>query len=566
MTNIKITGNRARTLGKVAPSIYAFRRQMEGRTSLNKDGSFSFEPTPLNMSLWAFNYPQSAIDDQRKAERVFADLPVVRPGFVLKRDHRWWQQESFDKLKDLNVFALLYEPGGGKSKALTDMGTRLYCEGKIDAMIIWTPNSVVSEQWARRVGGDDLEAQGMLERDIAENIDWSVWLWAKTKKAALEYEQLTGFQIIVMNVDAGKTPSGKKLMHDFIARHKGRMLFAIDESHLIKTRGYVYKGKTTGARHLAACEYGAKTDYRAILTGTPIGLNLTDLWSQFLFLDEKIIGIRYKTAFLAEYCVTKYNPHSPYTPDIVGHKNVDKFFAKIDPYIYRITQEELGLEKVFDEFEFSLYPEQQKHYDAVKQLFITQLDNGEFLTAQNAISAMVRMQQISNGFLVREDGTFQLLPNARVDALKAWLETISDEKIVIWSRFKQDMNILSKEFGNELVEFSGNIGKSQRIENKERFINDPAIRFFAATPDSAGTGTDGLQVVCNRAVRLSLSYNYILYNQSENRTSRIGGKGTAFYTDIIGKGTVDRGVLRNLAAKKNLSNLALDDIRRLVIE
>ena len=568
MTNIKITGDRAKTLGPAPTSIYSLRRQFEGRKSLFKTGEFSFEASPHNLSLWAYNFPNATIEEETKT--VFDGYIAPRPEFKLKRESLWWQDEAFVKLCKVNSFALFYEPGGGKSKSLTDLGVNLYCQSKIDAMIIWTPNAGVSYQWSKRAGEPEPNAQGMLERDIHESIEWSCWQWKTgTKKAALEYEQLkefNGLQVVIMNVDAGKTPSGRKLMLDFIEHHKGRILFAIDESHLIKTPGSIERktGKIKGPRNYWACEFGGKCNHRAILTGTPIAKGLIDAWSQFNFLDEKIIGVRYKTNFIGQYCITQYNPHSPYSPTVVGHKNIDKFYAKIDPYTYRITQEELGLEKMFDEFEFELYPEQRKHYDDLKKKFVTQLDNGEFLTASNAISAMTRMQQCSNGYLVQEDGTFQLLPNARLDAFQNWLEMISDDKLVIWCRYLQDANVIKTALGEQAVEYTGNIDKAQRQENKELFIHDKSKRFFIGTPDSAGTGTDGLQAVCNRAIRYSLSYNYIAYNQSENRTSRIGGKGTAFYTDLIGKGTLDRKILRNLAEKKDLTAMSLDDIRKLV--
>lgn len=555
--NLVISGDRACTLGSAPLSVLQFKRQMEGRTNLNKDGSFSFVPTQHNLSLWLLNFPDSLIDDQREVTALFGSVDNQRPEFILKRKPLDHQQKAFDKLKQNNIFGLFYDPGAGKSKSLTDLATYHYCQGNIDAVIIWTPNELVSEQWARR---NEKDSEGQLERDIHESIPWSVWLWSKnkTKKSKQMYEDLksfAGLQILVMNIDAGKTEYGENLMKDFINFHHGRVLFAIDESHLIKTK--------TSGRAKAAFHFGGMVSSRAILTGTPIGKDLLDLWSQFLFLDEKIIGIRYKTAFMNSYCVTRWNG---FAQEVVGHKNVDKLYERIDPFIYRVTQKELGLEKMFDEFEFSMYDEQKEHYNNLKKLFITQLDNGEFLTSANAISAMTRMQQVSNGYLVREDGTFQELPNARLDAFKNWIETISDEKLVIWCRFKNDAKLLCNHLGQDAVDISGNVESSGRIDNKNRFINSKEIRYAVGTPDAAGTGMDGMQDVCNRALRYSLSYNLILFDQAENRTSRIGGNGTAFYTDLIGKGTLDRKILRNLSGKKDLSSLTLDDIRMMINE
>lgn len=557
MTDLTISGNRAKTVGKAGGLFSMARRQMEGNRSLNKDGTYSFEPTQHNLSVWLNFFPDATIDDRRESEKLFGAVTqdVERPAFTLLRQPMPHQQKAFDKLKGNDVFGLFYDPGAGKSKSLTDIATYHWCQGDIDAMIIWTPNALVSEQWTRR---NDPDGEGQLERDIHSSIPWDCWLWGKTKSALKDFEKLksfNGFKIIVMNIDAGKTPAGEKIMLDFIKRHNGRVLFAIDESHLIKTK--------TSARAKAAFRFGGMVNMRAILTGTPIGKDLLDLWSQFIFLDEKIIGVRYKTAFMNAYCVTRWNG---FAQVVVGHKNVDKLYEKIEPYTYRISQAELGLESLYDEFEFELYPEQKTHYKQLKEQFVTLLDDGEFLTAANAVAAMVRMQQCSNGYLVREDGSFQLLPNARLDAMSAWLETISDDKIVIWCRYKQDARIILEKLGRQAVDLSGNVDKKIRSDNKDRFINKSEIRYTVGTPDAAGTGTDGLQAVCNRALRYSLSYNLILHEQSEKRTSRIGGSGTAFYTDLIGKGTLDRRILKNLTGKKDLSKMTIDDIRRMVEE
>ena len=550
---ITIENDRARTNEKAPPSIIPYLRRFEGGARLLKTGQISFAASQHNLSYFMSFCPDTEIIENDVSLFAGYEAPKeARPKFAYLRQPLDHQEKAFAKLKQANNFALFYDPGAGKSHSLTTIATYKWCNGDIDAMIVVTPNALVSNQWSR-VGEEE---PGQLERDIPSSIPWNAWQWGKTKKALKAYEALKAFeglQVLVLNIDAMKTPKGKKLLSEFIKFHKGRILFAIDESHLIKTR--------SSGRHKVAIELGGICSHRAILTGTPIGKNLLDLWTQFLFLDERIIGIRYKTAFLSSYCVTRWNG---FGHEIVDHKNVEKLYSKIDPYTYRITQEELGLEKMFDEFEFIMYPEQKKHYDEIKQKFLTELSDGEILEVTNAISAMTRMQQISNGYLYKEDGSFQELSNARLDAFQSWLETISDEKIVVWCRFTNDVTLLCKSLGITALDISGNGSAKQKIVNKDLFISDKSYRFAIGTPDAAGTGVDGMQDVCNRAIRYSVSYNYINHVQSENRTSRLGGTGTAFYTDLIGRGTLDRRILSNLRGKKDLSKLTLDDIRQLV--
>jgi SNF2 family DNA or RNA helicase len=176
---------------------------------------------------------------------------------------------------------------------------------------------------------------------------------------------------------------------------------------------------------------------------------------------------------------------------------------------------------------------------------------------------MLRMQQVSNGFLPREDGTVEVLECSRLEAFDAWLETISDDKLVVWCRFKQDVKLLVDKYKETCIDLSGNVSQQERQVNKDRFIADKKKRFAFGTPDAAGVGIDGIQIVTNRALFYSNSPNSLAYWQARARTSRVGGDSNAFYTHMIGKGTIDKKWIANLTKKEALSSLMLDDIRRL---
>lgn len=224
----------------------------------------------------------------------------------------------------------------------------------------------------------------------------------------------------------------------------------------------------------------------------------------------------------------------------------------------------MGLDKIYDEFVFDMSDEQKKHYEKVKQTWMTQLDNGEFANATIALTAALKLQQISNGFIVSDDGSMQHLENNRIKALDSWLETIpEDEKVVIWVRFKEDARLLMQHFGDKAVDLSGNVSSDERIRNKDLFISDPKIRFVVASPNAAGTGIDNMQSVCNRAVYYATSEHFILRAQSEDRISRIGGSATAFITDLVCRKSPDRKILNNLKGKKELSTMTLDEVRKM---
>lgn len=554
MSNITISGNKVESDDKpdmkAALSIFT---QFEGRKNLLKNGNISFENTPHNISLWMYAFPKAKVTDLNSETEFLNEFSPSnnRPKFKLKRDGRWWQTKAQEKLiynlknNKLPVFAFIYDPGSGKTKSAIDAAIYLYCEDKIDAAIVISPNMLVAEQWISK----------QLPSDVDPSIPYAAWLWDKNKKATKTYEDFLakdGMKFVSLNIDAAKTPKGRDLLNGYIKKYKGRVVFIFDESQLGKN--------PASARHKEIDKLMSKCDYRFILTGTLIAKNLVDAYAQFKLLDPRILGYKYLSTFKAEFCVTRWNG---FGHEIIGHKNIEKFYKLIEPYSFRVSKDELGYEKLFDTFEFSMSPEQKEVFKTLKQEFMAKLDSGEYLTVSNALSATVRMQQVTCGYLPLEDGTYQLFPNTRLEALEAWSEQMEDEKIVIWCRFLDDAKIIMKHFGDKCVDLSGNVNSDERIISKNRFIDDPKVKYAVGTPDASGTGTDGLQQVCNRAIYYSNSYNSILRQQSEDRTSRLNGNSTSFYTDLICKGGVDKRILKNLQGKKDLAKLTLDDVRKM---
>lgn len=566
-----IQKGRARTDAK-APIIPL--RAFEGLAHIDKTGKLSFASSQANISLFMNYAPETEIVEISEGifnalESDAGDVPK-RPKFKMRREARFWQAEAVRKIEHLIVkskaddirdrmakaFALFYRPGGGKSKSLVDMAMMLWCANEIDACIILPPNLLVAEQW--------VSDHGALATDIQEDVVYASWLWGKTRAAQKDYKNLKslkpheGIQFISMNIDAAKTPKGRELLADFIRHHRGRVLFAIDESHLIKT--------TSSGRHKACADLGSVCEWRAILTGTPIAKNLVDAWAQFKFLDERIIGYRFVTAFKNRFCIERFNG---FANEVIGHKDIDELYRRIEPYSARVSEEEMGLKKVRDEFEFRLDGDQKRHFDEVKKQWLTSLDDGEFATATIALTAAVKMHQITSGFVKTDEGkTHVFKDNARMNALLALLETLDDDKLVIWCRFRQNaqdvMTTLEKKFGKgSAVEISGNIDKKLKSSHKEKFIYDEKVRWLVATTEAAGTGMDGLQSVCNRAIFYNTSENFVNRIQAEDRVLRLGGETTSFYHDLVSKGSGDRKILQNLWNKRDLSRMSLDEVRKI---
>ncbi len=544
MTDLKIINGRAHSVGHAPIAWYRIRKSLEGRVSMLKDGTVSFVNSQSNIDLWksVFADCQVTSDDFEQFEDFVEREP--RPEFSFKTTPYAHQIKGFEKLKDLSYFALLAQMGCGKSKILSDILAYKYCKGEIDAAVILSPKGV-HFQW--------------VEEQIPTHmaVPFAAWAWQNKKKEIerLQSEILPSndLKILTANIDAIKTKEGYETIESFISANKGRVHFAVDEAHNLKN--------PSAQRSKIAFALGQKCKSRSILTGSPIAKNIEDVFGEYKFLDPNIIGTKYISSFRSNYCVQKNNGFGMTT---VGAKNLEQLYAKIDPVSFRATKDELDLPpKVYDKRQFEMSPEQKRAYNDLKKTFMLQLEDDKTLTVANAASAMVKLQQITSGWVQYEDGSSTELPNTRLDTLLDVLQEI-DGPVIIWARFNRDIQNIMAALKKDAVSYYGATTTEEREDAKTGFLSGK-YRYFVSNPAAGGTGLN-LQGECVHAVYYTNSFDAVHRWQSEDRNHRIGTKSTCTYIDLVCRGTIDNRILANLRDKKSLSDLAIDDIRRMMEE
>jgi hypothetical protein len=540
--------------GKFGAKAGTLAALMEGRKSWVALSHFRFETTEANIRAFKDHFPDCVVADERDLAEQFdiAASPDVPEAVMLDGNYpfilppRDFQLENFHKFKDLPQFAIFSEQGTGKTKVMYDIISYRFMRKTVDAVIILSSPKGVHAQW--------IEEQ--LPKHLWPCVPFMASFWnGKIVPFWVGMKTPGSLQIFSANIDAVIHERSCEPLEMLMQLHGPRLMVVVDESDSIKN---ATSRRNKELRRL--CDK-YRVQQRAIMTGTPIAKDLTDEWAQFLFLNPAIIGHKYKTAFQAQYCrMGGFENRS-----VVGHRNVQAFKDLTAPYIFRATKSQLNLpEKVYDEIVFDLTPEQKKHTKTLKEAFLAQLDGGEIVSVANAAAMMVRLQQLSCGYLVDEDGTYHDLEvNPRMDAIKRLRASVGG-KIIIWARFNRDIEHVTEAMGRSAVSYYGGTSTDDRVKAKERFMNDPDCTELVANPQAAGKGVDGLQHVCTVAAYYSNSYNAIDRWQSEDRIHRIGQSGTATYFDLVARGSVDRAILANLRQKKGLSQMVLDDVKRIV--
>jgi SNF2 family DNA or RNA helicase len=161
--------------------------------------------------------------------------------------------------------------------------------------------------------------------------------------------------------------------------------------------------------------------FKAILSGTPNSNSVSDIWSQFLFLDGGATFGNRMSIFKGRY-MEQYIPYGEVYPKWrLNEYKLSEYHEKLASRSVVIsTEEAVDLpEMVINKVEVELSSEQKKHADELKKELITWVDGQEDnpLVTKNALTKMLRLNEISSGYMKLIDGSIhRFKTNPRLDA------------------------------------------------------------------------------------------------------------------------------------------------------
>ena len=453
------------------------------------------------------------------------------------------QLTALEKSWNKENFAYFMEMGTGKTKVLIDNVAMLYDKGKIDGVLIVAPKGVVKTWYEQE-----------LPTHLPDHIENVSVLWqpniTKGQQEKLEslFEIETALHILVMNVEALSTDKGVKFANKFINSHKAMM--AIDESTTIKT--------PTAKRTKNIIGIGQNAKYKRIMTGSPITKNPLDLYTQCEFLDPWLLDFSSYYAFRNRYAEMKtMHVHGRSIQVVDKFQNLSELSDTVKQFSYRVLKEDcLDLPpKVFIKRHVTLTPEQKKVYEQMKKAAIAVL-NGKVTTTMTVLTQLMRLHQITCGYVAADDGTTQQVESNRLNELMSVLED-TDGKVIIWANYQMSvseiMQALTKKYGaNSFVHYYGLTPQEDRQDYIRKFQNDPECRFIIGTPQTGGYGITLTQA--NTVIYYSNGYDLEKRLQSEDRAHRIGQKKTVTYIDLIAEDTIDEKIVEALRKKINIAS------------
>lgn len=433
--------------------------------------------------------------------------------------------------------AILAEMGCGKSLIALATAGRRYLDGQIKKLLIVCPTSIMF------VWHDEFEKFADFPYSLLV-LDGPV----KKRIERLQEFRGEGLMVSVINYE------GVWRMEDELRKWEPDMIIA-DESQKLKTPST----QQSKAMH----RLGKVAKYRMILTGTPVTQGPLDFFSQYKFLDPTIFGNSYY-AFRARYAVMGgYENHQ-----VVAYQNLPELIEKAHSIAFRVTKAEaLDLPEQIDQVRYcELEPKAARIYEQMRKECIAELEGEKVITAANVLSKLLRLQQITGGFLGDGEGGIQKVSNAKLDVLREILEDIvidNGKKVVIFARFRPEIAAIEKllrDLGIRYECITGDVDMSERGNKVHSFQNDPEVKVFIAQLQTAGLGIT--LTAADTAVFYSLDFSFANYDQAKARLHRISQKNNVTNIHIIAKGTVDVKVMKALAAKKNLADEVVDGWRK----
>ena len=458
------------------------------------------------------------------------------------------QLTALEKSWNRETYAYFMEMGTGKTKVLIDNMAMLYDKGKINGVLIVAPKGVIGTWYNQEI-----------PTHLPNHIEKMSVLWqsnitkGQSRKLGNLFQTGEELQILIMNVEALSTVKGVNFASKFLLSHNALMV--VDESTTIKNP----KAKRT--KNILKLSKGAK--YRRILTGSPVTKNPLDLYSQCEFLDPYLLDFHSYYAFRNRYAEMRTAHFSGRSVQIVSKfRHLDELSESLKPFSYRVLKEDcLDLpDKIYMKRIITLTKKQEEVYEQMKREALAFL-NGKKTTTVNALTQLMRLQQITCGHFVADDGTTQEIDSNRLDELTDVLEEV-EGKALIWCHWQKDVQIIKealiKEYGpGSVVDYYGLTPQDQRQKNKDAFQNDSKVRFFVGTPQTGGYGLT--LTAANTVIYYSNGYDLEKRIQSEDRAHRIGQKKSVTYVDILAEDTVDEKIVKALRKKINIASKVMGE-------
>lgn len=508
------------------------------------------------------------------------------------------QKEGVKFLKKVNgVGALLWDPGVGKTGATAayfDHLAKKYGEVRVlvvapltaaDTWVLQPQDFMDSAVKARMLEGRVVDQMTQLRQGRKwDTVPWTS-IMSNHRGAGV-----SGNRVTILSMSAGGVSSycdsrPKTVQMLQAVRKYAPHVIVMDESHIIKA--------PNSNISMAMYQIGQLAKHRIILTGTVNPKDLLDCYGQWRFLAPWTFSEQYGAKFTKKpHKMTMSQAASirPWTWDQfkkrfgtdTGYKGKATkpvydgtesiLYQRVAERAHNVRKEDaLDLPPVTDiDVHIRLDAHEQRLYDEMLSDLAAMLANGEMIEAPNALAKIMKLRQITAGF-IRDTETEQVhaIGNTKQRAVAEVVNVRlhGEQRIVVFAYFKSECAALAnmlKAKGRTVEVITGDTKKNERLAIRQRFADvsgNPEQIVLVAQQRTMSVSVNEL-VTAQNAVYASMSERRDDWVQSRGRLDRNGqvGQHVTFW-NVYAPDTVDEVMLTTHKHRGNLEKALLDYIK-----
>lgn len=342
------------------------------------------------------------------------------------------------------------------------------------------------EKWAEIVGEHRTISVIESSKSLAKNNNWDA-------------------DVVILNYEILGTKAGKGIVLKFPELYKKWKMFIFDEAHALKTR--------TSQRSKASklLVKGTKSPIQ-LLTGTAIMSKPSELWSLISLIGKSDFISESEQSYNYRYCGAYRGKYGMITSGATNMLELNYLMRK-HCYLRREKREVLtDMPPVTTEIINMQITNTKDIKNAQDDLYGFLLEHkGE----ESADKAMEAQTLVLLGVLRKLSITGKL--KAIEQYLNDWEET--GKKLVIFGLHREELEYLSNKFNSPLI--AGGVSSIKKQKIVKTWIEDDTTFLFANIA-SAGTGVDGLQLVCSNMLVLEIPWRPSDLGQTIARIDRSG--------------------------------------------
>jgi SNF2 family DNA or RNA helicase len=236
--------------------------------------------------------------------------------------------------------------------------------------------------------------------------------------------------------------------------------------------------------------------------------------------------------------------------------------AKIDSDAHAVLRKDVMdvPAELYQRMSVDLEPAAWEMYQKMAYELFLELKGGEISDAKNVAVKILRLQQITGGWIKSDEGNIHQVSNAKLAACADAMEDLwnADERVVVFARFKPELDAITAVGTKHRIPtyvVRGGVGREERDVARRAFQAKPGPSLFLAQIQAGGLG-----IPLHPAAEVlfySVTYAYDDYKQACDRVHGPGAASTIRYQHLVARRSVDLDIYARLQMKQDLMALIM---------